>query len=142
MSSIGVVLDACVLFPGSLRDILLRAAEAELYRLSLSEEILEETRKNLVGTGRMTEEQGQYLINQIKGSFQSALVTRHAHLIPSMPINTKDRHVLAAAVASGSEIIVTQNLKDFPQHLLKPLEVEALSADDFLIHQFSLYQEI
>jgi hypothetical protein len=48
MSSIGVVLDACVLFPGSLRDILLRATEADLYRLCLTDQILEEMRRNLV----------------------------------------------------------------------------------------------
>jgi hypothetical protein len=48
MSSIGVVLDACVLFPGSLRDTLLRAAQADLFRLYITEDILEEVRRNLV----------------------------------------------------------------------------------------------
>jgi hypothetical protein len=59
-----------------------------------------------------------------------------------MPINEKDRHVLAAAVASGAQIIVTQNLKDFPAKDLAPLEVEALSADEFLLHQLSQEREI
>ena len=36
MSSFGVVLDANVLFPASLRDTLLRAADAGLYRLQLT----------------------------------------------------------------------------------------------------------
>jgi hypothetical protein len=53
----------------------------------------------------------------------------------------KDRHVLAAAVASDSQILVTQNLKDFPQLLLKQFEVEALSADEFLTRLFSQNQE-
>ena len=48
MPRIEVVLDACVLFPASLRDILLRAAEVGLYRIRLSDTILEETRRNLV----------------------------------------------------------------------------------------------
>ena len=47
-SSIHVILDTCVLFPGSLRDVLLRAAEEQLYRLYLTDQILEELRKNLV----------------------------------------------------------------------------------------------
>ncbi|HWS84197.1 MAG TPA: hypothetical protein VN207_08045 [Ktedonobacteraceae bacterium] len=55
-------------------------------------------------------------------------MSRNTHLIPSMPVNEKDRHVLAAAVASGSKFIVTQNLKDFPQLLLKQFEVEVLSS--------------
>lgn len=46
--AIVVVLDACVLFPASLRDTLLRAAKADLYRLHLTEEILEEVRRNLI----------------------------------------------------------------------------------------------
>lgn len=143
MSAIGVVLDACVLIPGSLRDILFRAAKAELYRLSLTEDILEEVRRNLVNKNHMmTEEQGKHLLNEIRKNFKTNFATRHTSLIHSMPINEKDRHVLAAAVASNSAIIVTQNLKDFPPHLLKPLQVEALSADDFLVHQFSLYDEI
>jgi len=49
---------------------------------------------------------------------------------------------LVAAVASNSEIIVTQNLKDFPSRLLEPLDIEALSPDEFLVHQFSLEREI
>ena len=143
MSAIGVVLDACVLIPGSLRDILLRVAEAEIYRLSLTEDILEEVRRNLVNKNHMmTEEQGKHLLNEIRKNFKTNFVTRHTSIVHSMPINEKDRHVLAAAVASYSEIIVTQNLKDFPPHLLKPLQVEALSADGFLVHQFSLYDEI
>jgi predicted nucleic acid-binding protein len=131
-----VVLDACVIFPGSLRDTLLRFAEADFYKLHLTDQILEEMRRNLVEKKHITEKQGQSLINQIKGYFGSDFVTQYTHLIPSMPVNEKDRHVLAAAVASGSKIIVTQNLRDFPQPLLQPFELEALSADEFLVRQF------
>ncbi len=136
MSSIGVVLDACVLFPGSLRDTLLRTADVGLFRLQLTDEILEEMRRNLVEKDHVTEEKSQHIVRQIKEYFAEAFVTRHRLLISSMPVNKKDRHVLAAAVASGSQIIVTQNLKDFPQKYLAPLEIEALGADDFLIHQY------
>jgi predicted nucleic acid-binding protein len=136
-----VVLDACVIFPGSLRDTLFRFAEADIYRLHLTDQILEEMRRNLVGKKHITEKQGQSLVKQIKGYFKSDFVTEYTHLIHLMPVNEKDRHVLAAAVASGSKIIVTQNLKDFPQPLLQPFEVEALSADEFLVSQFSQNQE-
>jgi len=74
----------------------------------------------------------------MKSEFKAALVTEKEYktIISSMPLNEKDKHVLAAAVASNSQIIVTQNLKDFPRHLLAPFSIEALSADDFLIRQF------
>jgi hypothetical protein len=49
VSPFEVVLDACVLFPASIRDTLLRAADAGLYRVYWSELILEEVRRNLIG---------------------------------------------------------------------------------------------
>ncbi len=131
------VLDACVLFPASLRDTLLRAASADLYRLKLTDEILEEVRRNLVERG-MPEEKAQRLITNISEHFNEAFVTHHKPLIASMPNNEKDRHVLAAAVACKAQIIVTQNLKDFPENLLAPFEVEAQSPDKFLVALFRL----
>ncbi len=47
MSNFVVVLDACVLYPASLRDTLLPAAGAGLYRVQLTDEILEEVQRNL-----------------------------------------------------------------------------------------------
>lgn len=98
-----VVLDACVLFPASLRDTLLRAADADLYRVHLTADILEEVRRNLVKKG-MEEQKSQRLINVIKEQFASGIVTHH--------------------------------LKDFPQPLLDPFDVEAQSADEFLVNLF------
>lgn len=47
-----------------------------------------------------------------------------------------DRHVLAAALATGADYIATANLKDFPAGVLKPLGVEAIHPDDFLHRRF------
>ena len=58
-----------------------------------------------------------------------------------MPNNKKDRHVLPAAVAGRSQIIVTQNLKDFPQDALAPFEIEAQSPDEFLTSLFYAYPD-
>jgi predicted nucleic acid-binding protein len=107
------VLDACVLFPASLRDTLLRAAQADLYKMYLTDDILEEVRRNLVKKG-MPEDKAQRLVVTIREQFDDAIVTRHRPLVASMPNNEKDRHVLAAAVACNARLIVTQNLKDFP----------------------------
>jgi predicted nucleic acid-binding protein len=136
----GVVLDACVLIPASLRDTLLRAASENLYRLQCTNDILEEVRRNRVKQGA-SEANAQKLIDAIKASFPEAFVTQYDQFIPIMPINQKDRHVLAAAVASHAQVIVTQNLKDFPSSLLGFFEVEAQSPDDFLVNLFYLAPE-
>lgn len=69
-----VVLDACVLFPRPLCDTLLRAAEAELYRPYFSQEILDETTRNLVKRKRMTSAKAAKFQAAIKEAFPEALV--------------------------------------------------------------------
>ena len=49
-----------------------------------------------------------------------------------------DRHVLAAAIKRGAQVIVTSNLKDFPSADLEPWHVEAKSPDDFVLYQVSI----
>jgi hypothetical protein len=115
---------------------LLRTADAGLYRLHLTDNILEEVRRNLVKKEIMQESEAKNLIDEIKRYFPESFVTQYNLLIPAMPVNQKDRHVLAAAVTSEAQVIVTQNLKDFPPHLLNPFEIEAQSPDDFLVDLF------
>jgi hypothetical protein len=73
--------------------------------------------------------------------FPEALITHHTTLIGAMRNHPKDRHVLAAAVACRAQVIVTQNLRDFPQEVLAPFEIVAQSPDEFLTHLFSLDSE-
>ena len=49
-----------------------------------------------------------------------------------------DRHVLAAAIASECDAIVTFNLKDFPVEYLAKFNIELLHPDDFVHYQFGL----
>lgn len=49
-----------------------------------------------------------------------------------------DRHVLAAAIKSGADYIVTFNLKDFPKSALEPWELEAQHPDTFLVDLFNM----
>jgi hypothetical protein len=78
---------------------------ADLYRLCLTDQIVEEMRRNLVENKHMTEAQGRYLVQEIKKSFSDAFEVKYVSLIPDMPVNEKDRHVLAAAVASESQSV-------------------------------------
>lgn len=130
-----VVLDANVLFPFTLRDMLLRAAEQELYLPGWSAEILEEMRRNLVLQGRTTNEKSHSLVKAMRAAFPEAEIANHQHLTPSMPNNEGDRHVAAAAVHGGAQLIVTNNIKHF-YHL--PEGVEAKTADAFLCDLYDL----
>jgi predicted nucleic acid-binding protein len=138
VSSLGVVLDACVLIPASIRDTLLRAAEKEMYRLHWSDLILEEVERNLVKQRMTTEEDAKDLIDAMQRFFPESKVHGFESLIPSMTNNEKDRHVLAVAVMSSSQVIVTSNIRDFPEASLSPFDIEAQTPDQFLMHLLHL----
>jgi len=130
-----VVLDANVLFPFSLRDTLLRAASECLFQLFWSDQIPEEARRSLVSSGRMTDEQATRLRSVMEEAFPEAMVTGHEPVIAAMKNDEKDRHVVAAAVKVGAQVIVTSNLKHFRE---LPEGIEAQSPDDFLSNPFDL----
>lgn len=139
---LAALLDANTLFSAPLRDTLLRAADKGLYRPHWSDEILEEVRRNLIATGRSTEEQAQRLIGTIQTYFPEAAATGYEPLVPTMSNQLKDRHVLAAAVVSKAEIIVTLNLRDFPAESLSPFGIAALSPDRFLTDLFKMAPDV
>ena len=130
-----VVLDANVLFPFTLRDTLLRAAAAGFYEVRWSSRILDETTRNLVSTNIMAEDKAQRLRAVMEREFPDAAVTEYEPLVASMQNDAKDRHVVAAAVKTGAQVIVTSNLKDFAP---LPEGIEAQSPDTFLCNLFDL----
>jgi predicted nucleic acid-binding protein len=139
-----VVIDACALYPYSLRDTLLRLAEAEFFDLYWSDQILAETRKNLIEDYGASEDDANKVITAMSEAFDGACVPaeRIEKLIPAMPNDEKDRHVLAAAAAINAEQIVTFNLKHFREEDTSPLGIEAIHPDEFLLNQLSLDSEI
>jgi len=136
------VLDANVLYPFSLRDTLLRLAELELYTPLWSERILEEMTRNLIER-RLTDTQAASIEGAMRTAFEEAEVdpAEIERLEPAMTNDLKDRHVLAAAVAADSELIVTFNLDDFSPEACEPVGVEAIHPDDFLVDLHDLAPE-
>ena len=112
MTSILVaVTDTCSIFPQTLRDVLLRAAEVGLYRLRWSEEILDELGRNLREERGLTQEQTQHLLTEMRRAFPEATVSGYERLVGRMTNHPGDRHVLAAAVQVAAQVIVTDNLR-------------------------------
>lgn len=133
-----VVLDSCVLFPMALRDTLLRAAEAGLYRPHWSQQILDDATRSLVEQQRMTPEKAARFTALVTLAFPEAMVEVPEALVTAMTNHAGDRHVVATAVIAGSRLIVTSNLKHFPEKALAPWGVDVQSSDVFLTHLFDL----
>jgi predicted nucleic acid-binding protein len=132
------LLDACVLIPIKLTDLLLRLAEANTYRILWSTGVLDEVERTLVRLG-VHPDKARTRIQQMCDTFPDAMVTGYEALIPAMTNHDKDRHVLAAAVRADAAVIVTNNLKDFPHSALDPYDIDAVHPDDFLLDQLDLY---
>ena len=133
-----MLLDACVLLPYQLADLLLRLAEAEMYEPLWSDDILTEVERNLVASFDVPTEKAARRIRHMRAAFPNASVDGYRHLVEAMTNDPKDRHVAAAAVRGNAALIVTANLSDFPATALEPYDIEAVHPDDFLQDQLDL----
>jgi hypothetical protein len=90
-----------------------------------------------------TAEQTDRQVKELPTHFPEARVeVGYRNLIPAMTNSEKHRHVLAAAVITPCEVIVTYNLKDFPEEALRPFGIEAKHPDEFLIDLYYIDGEI
>ena len=127
------LLDANVLYPAPLRDLLLQLASAGLYQVRWSADIDDEWKRNLLAARPELSAQIDRTQAVMHQAIPDALVTDYASLIPDLVLpDIDDRHVLAAAITAKADVIVTFNLKDFPAAALARHGIEALHPDAFL----------
>ncbi|WP_067969817.1 PIN domain-containing protein [Nocardiopsis trehalosi] len=126
--------DANVLYPSTLRDLVIRVAQAGLVRAKWSNRILDEVFDNLRrNRPELPDESLERTRALMLAAVRDALVTGHEPLIDAMRLpDPDDRHVLAAAVRARADVIVTWNLRDFPSAALGEWGIQAKSPDVFL----------
>jgi hypothetical protein len=134
------LLDACVLYSAPKTDLLLRLGLADLYRPRWTAEIHGEWMRSLaadrpdIGWERI-----QRRRTQMDAHARDALVTGHMDLVPSLELpDPNDRHVLAAAIVGRADVIVTDNIADFPPAALAAYGIDVQSPDEFLCHLLDL----
>jgi predicted nucleic acid-binding protein len=138
-----VLYDANVLYPSTLRDLLIRIAQAGLVQAKWTDRILDEVFGNLAANRPDLDPQK---LDRTRGLMNRAvrdcLVTGYEPLIEAIDLpDPKDRHVLAAAIKARAQVVVTNNVKDFPSSALEAWNMEAKSADDFVLDQIDLGRE-
>jgi predicted nucleic acid-binding protein len=133
MTPVVALLDANVLYPASLRDLLLQLAFAGFYRARWSAEIDEEWKRNLLAARPELAAKIERTQAVMRRAIPDALVTGYESQIPNLILpDIGDRHVLAAAITAEAEVIVTFNTKDFPADALTPHGLVAQHPDVFL----------
>ena len=140
MSNFTALFDACVLYSMPLSDLLMNLVETGLFRAKWTEAIhqewIESLLKNRPDLSRSKLERRRDKMNE---HAEGCLVTNYEDLIPSLRLpDPNDRHVLAAAIRGRADVIVTNNLADFPSDTLKGFGIEAQHPDQFIAHLLSL----
>lgn len=140
MSNFTAIFDAYVLYPAPLRDFLMHLAITDLFRAKWTEDIHDEWIRNLLkNRPDLTQERLQRTRRLMNSHVRDCLVFGYQALIPSLHLpDEDDRHVLAAAICAGADVIVTFNLSDFPAGILKQYGIEAQHPDDFITHLIDL----
>ncbi len=135
-----VIYDACILYPAPLRDLLMHLALSDLFRARWSNMIHDEWIRNVhanrpeLSLGRLEQTR-----NKMNHAVRDCIVTDFEYLISSVNLpDLNDRHVVAAAIHSGASLIITFNLKDFPDEAIKPYNLSAQHPDDFIVDLLDL----
>lgn len=135
------VLDTNVVFPVIIRDILFWFAFYDLYTPKWSDHIFDEWRRVMIKKGVSADEADRRIL-KANAAFPDALVQNYKSLIEHIVLpDLDDRHVLAAAIKTNANLIVTNNIKDFPEEYLQSFSLNAKTADDFLTDIIDLNQE-
>ncbi len=135
-----VVYDANVLYPNTLRDLLIRVSQAGLVQAKWTNEILDEMLRALsrnrpdIPVGKLDR-----LRQLMNAAVRDCLVSGYEPLVDGVKLpDPGDRHVLAAAIKAGAQVIVTSNLKHFPPADLQQWDIEAKTPDDFMLDQIGI----
>jgi len=137
-----VLIDANVLYPTVMREVVLGVAAQGLFVPLWSERLLEEWARAAARHGPIDEQQARSEIAMLRVDWPKSCITWGKSLEARLWLpDPADIHVLAAAIAGSADIILTQNAKDFPRNILAEEGLSRSDADGFLYGLWQAYPE-
>ena len=134
-----VLIDACVLYPTVMREMVLGVAKTGAFTPLWSTRILEEWARAARKIGPTGEMQARAEIALIQAAWPDAERPAAPGLAQRLWLPDEDDiHVLAVAVDASADAIMTVNNKDFPKGVLAEQDIERVGPDGFL---FDLWLE-
>ena len=128
-----VLYDANLLYPFHLRNLLIQLGVHGLVQPRWTDAIHDEWIRNLAAAGRVTRERLIRTRDIMKRVLPQADIRGYEHRIAGLTLpDAGDRHVLAAAIKGQVDIVLTFNLRHFPNAVLAPLGLRAMNPDDLL----------
>ena len=129
-----VLLDACILYPTVLREILLGVAARGGFAPLYAPRILEEWARAAARAGPQVEQQARVEIALLRAQFPKGEVTPDLQIEQTLSLpDLDDIHVLAAAIKAEAEVLLTANLRDFPGRTLSRHGIRAQAPDALLL---------
>ena len=137
-------LDASVLYPVSLRNLLMRLTLNGLFQARWSADVHEEWIRAVL---RDHPDLPRGRLIQVRDAMdehaEDSVVTGYKSLIEGLTLpDANDRHVLAAAIVGHANVIVTRNLRDFPSEILDCYGIEPQHPDEFIRRLLDVYPDL
>lgn len=144
ISTFTAFFDANVFYGARLRSLIVELAQSNTFRARWSDQIHDEWMRNLANNRpHLKMESLEKTRRAMDRAVPDCLVSGYEPLISSLTLpDQNDRHVLAAAIRVGADVIVTFNLKDFPIEVIEPYGIHAKSPDDFILDLASLHPTV
>ena len=131
-----LLLDACVLYPTVIRNLLISVSGEQKWDLIWTEQIFEEWLRASNKINLEAKAQTEAEIAMLKSKYPKSMVNDYEKQIPKLYLPDKnDIHVLAAAIEGKASSIVTLNLRDFPNYELKKYGIRAVHPDELLYRE-------
>jgi predicted nucleic acid-binding protein len=131
-----VLVDANVLYSRTLRDYFLYAAGEGALEIRWSQQILDEMSRNLrnkLGLSTADTTRLELLMNEY---IEYAIVDVEPEDLTAadrVEMDSKDRHVLAAAISADADVLLTENTRHFPRDWMAGRGIELLTAGELLV---------
>ena len=143
MSSFTAFFDTNVLVPASIRDLLMQLATTGTFRAKWSQRVMDELRTVLIDRHGKPADKVDRMMTLMVEHALDPLVEGYEPTIAGLVLpDPDDRHVLAAAIHANAGVIVTCNLRHFPDPALAPLGIEAQHPDEFVANLLDLHPAV
>lgn len=130
-----VLADANILYSRTMRDYFLYAAGEGVIEIHWSQPILDEMSRNLrekLGLTSAATARLEMLMNDYLDDALVVLAHDDLAILDGVEMDDGDRHVVAAAVTAGADVLLTENIRHFPRTWMSEHGIELMPAGDLL----------
>jgi|UPI00056D7F97 predicted nucleic acid-binding protein len=143
ISTFTAFIDANVFYGARLRSLVLFVAQKKIFRARWSNDVHDEWVRNLIRNRPDLKPSDLDRTRQLmNAAVPDCLVEGYEQLIAGLTLpDEDDRHILAAAIVTRANVIVTFNEKDFPNDIVSKFRLHTKHPDDFLVDAYNLSPE-